>query len=144
MYLLLQKQHTMFKPKLKNMTLFLRIMTRGTIAGITLSPFGIYLHEKYYLQLPGQRIKKQTSNEQRKLEKLINHEKIHWQQQLEMLIIFFYIWYLIEWFLILFGKGNAYRNISFERESKINEIDLTYLEKRKPYAWVKYLKKPKK
>lgn len=133
----------MFKPKLKKMTLFLRIFTRGTIAGITLSPFGIYLHEKCFLQLPGERIEKPTSWMRRKLEKLINHEKIHWQQQLEMLIIFFYIWYLSEWFIRLFMEGNAYRNISFERESKINEIDLEYLKKRKPYAWMKYLKKPK-
>lgn len=133
----------MFKPKIKKMTKFLKSVTKETIIGITLSPFGIYLSDKYFSQLESMKDRKLTSWERRKLEKLINHEKIHWQQQLEMLFIFFYVWYLIEWFLRFFGKGNAYRNISFEREAKINEIDLTYLEKRKPYAWVKYLKKPK-
>lgn len=59
----------------------------------------------------------------------INHENIHGRQQLELLIIPFYIIYLIEWVF----KG--YRNISFEKEAYNNEKDLDYLEqKRKPYA----------
>ena len=65
---------------------------------------------------------------------LINHEKIHLKQQLELLIIPFYIWYLIS----LHRKG--YMNISFEKEAYANEADLDYLNKRKPYSFLKYTK----
>lgn len=59
----------------------------------------------------------------------INHEKIHLVQQLELLIIPFYIIYLIEWIF----KG--YRNISFEKEAYTHQEDMNYLEwRRKSYA----------
>lgn len=63
----------------------------------------------------------------------INHEKIHGKQQLELLIIFFYLIYIIEWIF----KG--YRNISFEREAYINERNLDYLKSRKHFAWLKLM-----
>ena len=66
-------------------------------------------------------------------DELINHERIHLRQQLEMLIIPFYIWYLIE----LYTKG--YMNISFEKEAYANEKNLTYLKKRSIFAFIKYL-----
>ena len=66
-------------------------------------------------------------------DELINHERIHLRQQLEMLIIPFYIWYLIE----LYTKG--YMNISFEKEAYANEKNLTYLKKRRKFAFYKYL-----
>ena len=70
----------------------------------------------------------------------LNHEKIHGKQQVEMLLIFFYLWYVIEWFLKLFiGSGNAYRRISFEREAFTNEKNKKYLENRKHYSWLKYI-----
>ena len=69
----------------------------------------------------------------------LNHEKIHTAQIKEMLYVFFYVWYIIEW-LIRLPKGNAYRNISFEREAYNNEKDLRYLDNRKRFAWIKYLK----
>ena len=53
----------------------------------------------------------------------------------------FYIIYLIEWTIRLFMKGNAYMSISFEREAYRHESDFDYLEQRKHYAWVKYLRK---
>ena len=37
-------------------------------------------------------------------------------------------------------KGNAYRNISFEREAYANEEYIDYLENRKRFAWIKYIK----
>lgn len=47
-----------------------------------------------------------------------NHEAIHTVQMKEMLYIFFYFWYLVEWLVKLFRYGrNAYENISFEREA---------------------------
>ena len=59
----------------------------------------------------------------------INHEKIHLAQQLELLIIPFYIIYFIEWIF------KRYRNISFEKEAYANQEDMNYLEwRRKPYA----------
>lgn len=80
-------------------------------------------------------------------DEMINHESIHSKQIFEMLVIFFYIWYIIEWFIKLFkygdsdedGRGDAYHNISFEREAYDNEKDLEYLNKRKPYSWWYYL-----
>ena len=66
-------------------------------------------------------------------DELINHERIHLRQQLEMLIIPFYIWYLIEYYT----KG--YMNISFEKEAYANEKNLTYLKKRRIFAFIKYL-----
>lgn len=72
-------------------------------------------------------------------EKDFNHERIHSEQMKEMLFIGFYLWYLVEWIVRLFGKGNAYRNLSFEKEAYDNEDNLTYLDTRKPYAWLDYL-----
>ena len=43
-------------------------------------------------------------------------------------------------FVRLFKKGNAYRNISFEREAYANEADENYLQHRKHYAWIHYLR----
>lgn len=69
----------------------------------------------------------------------LNHEKIHTAQIKELWYIFFYIWYIIEW-LIRLPKGNAYRNISFEREAYTNQDDLNYLKNRKRFDFAKYLK----
>lgn len=69
----------------------------------------------------------------------INHESIHTAQMKEMGYIPFYLWYVAEWVVKLLGKGNAYRNISFEREAYSNESDFNYLKNRKHYSWVKRL-----
>ena len=77
---------------------------------------------------------------------LINHEKIHWYQQLELLIIPFYIWYVLNWLYngIIKYKGKnwdlAYRDIIFEKEAYINEYNLSYLESRKIWSFRKYLR----
>ena len=73
-------------------------------------------------------------------ERTIRHEAIHTAQMKEMLYIFFYLWYVTEWLIRLFMKGNAYRNISFEREAYANEEYIDYLENRKRFAWIKYIK----
>lgn len=75
--------------------------------------------------------------------KNVNHELIHTAQMKELGYIGFYLWYGIEYLLIrLFHKkqGDAYHDVSFEEEAYANEKDLSYLDKRKHYAWVKYLK----
>ncbi|TCK85311.1 hypothetical protein [Albibacterium bauzanense] len=74
---------------------------------------------------------------------IMNHERIHLRQQVEMLILPFYLFYVIEYIGRLIQYKNmdkAYRNISFEREAYMNEQDFDYLKKRKFYAWVRYLK----
>ena len=71
----------------------------------------------------------------------INHEKIHIRQQLELLILPFYIWYLTEYLfrLIQFkDRKKAYFNISFEREAYTNEKDLNYLKNRPVWNFLKY------
>lgn len=70
----------------------------------------------------------------------VNHESIHSQQMKELLYLPFYIWYIIEWLIRLFLKGNAYRNISFEREAYSNERNADYLSKRKHFAFLDNLK----
>jgi hypothetical protein len=71
----------------------------------------------------------------------IRHERIHARQMWELLVAGFYVWYFIEWVIRLFGKGNAYRNVSFEREAYANQDIETYLDTRKAFAWVGYIKK---
>lgn len=71
----------------------------------------------------------------------INHEKIHIRQQLELLILPFYIWYLTEYLFRLIqykDRKKAYFNISFEREAYANEKDLNYLKKRPFWNFLKY------
>lgn len=73
---------------------------------------------------------------------LINHEKIHLRQQLELLIIFFYLWYVIEyyfWYFRLKDSFLAYKYISFEREAFAMEDDHDYLKTRKLWSFWKYI-----
>lgn len=73
---------------------------------------------------------------------LINHEKIHLQQQQELFIVFFFLFYLIEWtfkFLKYRNKFLAYKNLSFEREAYQNQDNLYYLDNRKIWAFLNYL-----
>ena len=72
-------------------------------------------------------------------QQIINHEKIHLRQQVELLIVFFYIWYGIEYLIKLIKYKNsdiAYRNISFEKEAYKNEQELKYLNKRKFFSFI--------
>lgn len=74
---------------------------------------------------------------------LINHERIHIRQQLELLVLPFFLWYFIEYAVRLLQYRNAnlaYRNISFEREAYSNELDLNYLKTRRIFSFLKYLK----
>ena len=77
---------------------------------------------------------------------LINHEKIHLKQQLELLILPFYLIYLVNYLVNLLRYKNhyqAYVNISFEREAYLFEQDLNYLNKRKNLNWLKFLRSNK-
>ena len=72
-------------------------------------------------------------------ETTIRHETIHTKQMRELLYVFFYLWYVIEWIVRLFMKGNAYRNISFEQEAYTNENNPNYLADRSWFAWFNYM-----
>ncbi len=73
---------------------------------------------------------------------MINHEKIHIRQQIELLVLPFFIWYgtefLIKWIMYK-DKNLAYRNISFEKEAYANEKDLNYEKQRSFWKFLSYL-----
>ena len=72
----------------------------------------------------------------------LNHEKIHLRQQVEMLILPFYIWYLVEWLMGCTkyrSSSKSYYNISFEREAYRNQSNLEYLKQRKPWSFLQYI-----
>ena len=100
------------------------------VGGISLFPI-VILRERY-----------KTVELNRGLQRMITHETIHFQQQLEMLVIPFYVIYILEYVikaLYYFNIEKAYRNISFEREAYQYELDKNYLERRKRYNWVKLI-----
>lgn len=98
-------------------------------------PFGGYLAVNVFGVLFVRKGKKDKVSD-----KVINHESIHTAQMKEMLWLFFYLWYGIEWFVRLFQHGDEYRSVSFEREAYDNEDNMEYLKTRKRYAWFKYVK----
>jgi hypothetical protein len=96
------------------------------IAAIAIFPFILLAHQKY-----------------RENKILINHEKIHLRQQIELGILLFYLWYGLEYIfrLIQFKNKNlAYLNISFEREAYENELNMDYLPTRKFFSFLNYLR----
>lgn len=73
---------------------------------------------------------------------VINHEKIHFKQQLELLIIPFYIIYSYFFFLNYIKYKDytkAYLSIPFEKEAYENEDNLNYLDERQMFSWIKYI-----
>lgn len=105
--------------------LVVKYLTPKGFRGITIFPF-VFL----------------TDKKDREDVVIINHEKIHIRQQLEMLIIPFFIWYGIEFLVRLFrfkNRSAAYRNISFEREAYANEKNLAYLKQRPFWQFWKYI-----
>lgn len=73
---------------------------------------------------------------------IINHEKIHLRQQLELLVLPFYVLYFIHYLINLIKYKNhdkAYRNIVFEKEAYRNDENLNYLNKGNWYGWIKLL-----
>ncbi len=75
---------------------------------------------------------------------LLNHEKIHIRQQIELLIIPFFIVYSFEFLVRLIQYKEwklAYLNISFEREAYTNEKDLNYLKSRPFFNFINYVRR---
>ena len=68
----------------------------------------------------------------------LNHELIHAAQQKELLYIPFFIWYVIEWLVLLCKYRDwmkAYYNIRFEKEAYTHQNDSHYLKRRKHYRY---------
>ncbi|MFZ4263040.1 hypothetical protein ACFRAE_13425 [Sphingobacterium sp. HJSM2_6] len=97
----------------------------GKAQAITIFPFIFLLHKN-----------------DRQNKTLLNHERIHIYQALELLVIPFYVWYLTEFLVRLILVQNvhrAYLEISFEQEAYKNDQDMSYLQKRKVFDFLKYL-----
>ena len=81
-------------------------------------------------------------NDVRVTTNVLRHESIHLRQQKEMLVVFFFLWYIIEWLIRLIQYHNAmtaYKNISFEREAYANQGFIDYLDTSKPFSFIKYI-----
>lgn len=74
--------------------------------------------------------------------RLVRHEKIHFWQQVEMLFIFHWMFYLV-FYLAARLKGHchyvAYRYNPFELEAFSRDPETDYLKRRKPFAWLGYV-----
>lgn len=102
-----------------------RLFVRKGFNGITLWPFIVV------------RLKDLVSDKV-----FMNHEKIHLRQQIELLVLPFYLWYGIEFIVRLVQYKNrnlAYRNICFEREAYKNEKDLYYLKQRPFWKFIRFI-----
>jgi len=100
-------------------------------------------------------------------DKDINHERIHSYQMLELGILgcaiilllsfvfnfsflwslcgilSFYLWYGIEYIIVRFfhvKQNSAYHDISLEEEAYENDDNLAYIQSRKWFNWLKYIK----
>lgn len=74
---------------------------------------------------------------------MMNHERIHHRQQLELLIIPFYVLYLLNYLLNRMqyrSHRDAYLNIVFEREAYAHERDIDYLNGRKMFSFLKFIR----
>lgn len=70
---------------------------------------------------------------------ILQHEKIHTAQMRELLYIGFYIWYLIEWLVLLIkyrDSTKAYMNVRFEKEAYAHQNTPDYLNKRKHFNYL--------
>jgi len=70
---------------------------------------------------------------------ILNHEKIHLRQQLELLILPFYMIYTLLYLINLLRYKNhdeAYRNIIFEQEAYQHDTNLDYLKNGNWYGWL--------
>ncbi len=72
----------------------------------------------------------------------LNHECIHAEQQKEMLVLPFLLWYLLEWAIKsvrYWSTKKGYRKVSFEQEAYLNERNFDYLKGRKRFTWLKFV-----
>lgn len=86
---------------------------------VAINLFGIVFARKEYRPLSGT---------------TISHEAIHTEQMKDLLYVGFYFCYIVEWLVRLFMKGNAYRNISFEKEAYNYQHIPGYVRTRQKFA----------
>jgi hypothetical protein len=88
-------------------------------------------------------INEYTDRSEKWMKELINHESIHITQQIELLVIGFYLLYGLNYAWNRWIKGmshkEAYLAIVFEQEARAGENNFEYLDNRKFYAWLKFL-----
>lgn len=76
---------------------------------------------------------------------LINHELIHFRQEVELLLVgaaaLYVCEYLYRRILKKLPAEEAYTNLSMEQEAYANQDNLNYLQERKPYAMFQYIGK---
>ena len=75
---------------------------------------------------------------------LMHHERIHLKQQMELLWIFFFLFYFAEFLakIIIYRElKQAYRNISFEREAYQQEHNMDYAVNKPIWSFVRYIAK---
>jgi hypothetical protein len=73
---------------------------------------------------------------------LMNHERIHLRQQLELFVLPFFVIYGLDYVVKLIryrDRNVAYRNVVFEREAYENENDLDYLKSRSFWRFWRYI-----
>ena len=102
---------------------FLNIVTRGFARAMVLFPFII------------------ISRKEDKYNKgLIRHEQIHIYQQLELLVVGFYLWYVTEYVVNRikgYSHQDAYYRLSFEKEARYYECNPH--ERRRIFGFVMWL-----
>lgn len=86
-------------------------------------------------------------SEEEQLPWVINHELIHFRQQIETLFVGLIFLDLFEtmYFILVRGKslGEAYKMRASEQEAYRNQQNMNYLKERKPFALFVYLKDKK-
>ena len=73
---------------------------------------------------------------------LMHHERIHLRQQMELLWIFFFLFYFAEFLakIIIYRElKRAYRNVSFEREAYHQEHNMDYAVNKPIWSFVRYI-----
>jgi hypothetical protein len=75
-------------------------------------------------------------------ERTVRHERIHGEQQKELLLVGFYVLYSLFFLFLLVKHWNwdkAYRANPFEREAYFYGGDEGYLDRRHHFSWIRFL-----
>ena len=67
-----------------------------------------------------------------------NHERIHAAQQRELLYLPFFVWYVLEWLVLLVkyrDRMKAYYHIRFEEEAYNHQEEMQYLQHRRHFHY---------
>lgn len=105
---------------------FIKLFTFKFVNAIALWPFIIVKDKK---------IRESTT--------ILNHEKIHLRQQIELLILPFYFLYVLFYLyyrMTGYKHREAYLKIPFEREAYAQEQNLNYLQSRKFWNWKQFIR----